>query len=324
MAADSPGEPGEVADPRARSRLATGDVVLDEESLEALGGCIDGGGEAGRPGADDRDVVCVGAELRRASRGLDQIGVRRIDEDAPVVPDSGRHAAAGHAGLVEEFDASGRVGGVELVRHREPRQEIPDLVGAPAVLGRDDAEEVEAGVGRRSRPARQSLADRGVEPVVGDPRLDEVVVDLPQRHGGDDRVGARVVAGDEQDTLGGGVQLVRSGEEVDARHLGHPVIRDQDGDGRRVGDERLELLERRRRAEGACDLRVGAEAAAEIALECVEHGGIRRDEKDDRLPFTAWCCCLTCPGAPHEAAACRRRAHEQRCLLDRWNRLVAA
>ena len=163
MAADPPGEARDVANARACARLAAGDMALDDERLESLRRRVDRRREPCRPRADDRHVVDLGAGARLAANRLDQVDIGRTDQDAAIVANRNGNLAAGLPDLVEQRGSLVRVGCVERVRHREPGEEVADLVGAPAVLRRNQPEEGESlAVG--AGPAREELGHRGVEP----------------------------------------------------------------------------------------------------------------------------------------------------------------
>src|SRR5918911_4917123 len=57
LAADALGKPEVVLDARTGAGLATGCLALDDDGAQSFGGGVDGGGEPGRPGAQDRHVV---------------------------------------------------------------------------------------------------------------------------------------------------------------------------------------------------------------------------------------------------------------------------
>ena len=67
-AADARREAEVVLDPPRRARLAAEGGALDDQRLEALGGAVDGGAEAGRPGADDEQVDLLARQAARARR----------------------------------------------------------------------------------------------------------------------------------------------------------------------------------------------------------------------------------------------------------------
>ena len=58
-----------VLDPRRRPGLSAGRLALDDDRAQPFGRAVDRRGEAGRPAADDRDVVLVGARRWSAGRG---------------------------------------------------------------------------------------------------------------------------------------------------------------------------------------------------------------------------------------------------------------
>ncbi len=176
MAADPPGEAGHVADARARARLAARDLALEHDRVEPLRRRVDRRREAGRPGADDRDVVDVGAEPDAAADGLDDVAVGRVEQQPPVVPDDGRQARAGLPDLAQQRAALLGVGRVEGERRVEAREQVADRVGPRAVLGRRDPEQREparagsapSSPGTRSR--RDTARGRGTTASRGDSR----------------------------------------------------------------------------------------------------------------------------------------------------------
>ena len=219
-----------------------------DDRVEALRGGVHGRREPGGPGADDRDVVDVGAEPRAAADGLDQVAVGRVDQHATVVAHDGRQPRTRPARLARAArrppsESVGWNANGMLKRVRRSRISWARALFSGAAI-RNSVKPRRLG----ARPAREKLAHGRIQPVIGEPRLDEVVVDLAERHRGHDRVRRRVVALDEQDPLRQRVQRVRAGEEVDARHLRHPLVGDQQGDGLAVVGERLELARGRPRA----------------------------------------------------------------------------
>ena len=167
VAADPPGEARDVAEPRARARLAAGDLALEHDRVEPLGGRVDRGREPGRAGADDRDVVGLrrpaACRRRRPRRGRRRTGrpargrrgERRSGSREPSPP-----------GLVQQRGARVGVGRVAGERRVEARQQVADLVAATAVLGRRDPEHREP-VGLEPGPAREELADARYSPWSG-------------------------------------------------------------------------------------------------------------------------------------------------------------
>ena len=62
--------------------------ALDDERPQALRGGIDGGGEAGRTGADDDQVEVIGvAESRVDAKGIGELGEGGIDQHALATRD---------------------------------------------------------------------------------------------------------------------------------------------------------------------------------------------------------------------------------------------
>ncbi len=183
--------------------------------------------------------------------------------------------------LAEQRGALLGVRRVEHERRVEPGQEVADLVGAGAVLERRDPEHREP-LWLGARPAREELAHRRVQAVVGEPRLHEVVVDLAEHHRGHDRVRRRVVALDEQDPLGGRMQPVGARQELDAGRPGQLLVGDHERHPLVLRRQRLELGDARLRAGGGDDAGVVAETAAQVGLERPQDGSVGRCDEDDR------------------------------------------
>jgi len=76
------------------------------------------------------------------------------------------------------------------------------------------------------------------------------------------------------------MQLVSAGEELDARHLRHPLVGDQEGNWLRAIRQCRQLSKPGRGPVCADDASVVPEAAAEIGLERFENRGLGRDEED--------------------------------------------
>jgi hypothetical protein len=197
------------------------------------------------------------------------------------VADDDRQTVAGPSDLTQQLDALRRVGRVKRERHVEARQQIAKLIRPLAVLVGDDPKQrevVRPGVG----PAREELAHSRIQPALGEPRLDEVVIDLTERHRRNDRVSRRVVALDEQDPLGHRVQGVSAREELHPGHLRHLLVRDQQRNRLDPVRERRELCKPRRGAVDTDDPRVVPEASIEIRAKRLQHRRIGGDEEDDR------------------------------------------
>ena len=91
--ADAVREAGIVPDHRAAARLAAGDGLLEHDRLQALGGGVDGGGQARRSRPDDDDVAFVYVVVGAAADGLDDLRGRRLDHRVVVVPDHDREVS---------------------------------------------------------------------------------------------------------------------------------------------------------------------------------------------------------------------------------------
>ena len=91
-----------VLDPRALPGLAARRGALDQHGAQALGGAVDGGGEAGRSAADDHEVVEVELGLRGQAEPARQLERRRRLQHAAVAQEHRREPVGGDAGDVEQ------------------------------------------------------------------------------------------------------------------------------------------------------------------------------------------------------------------------------
>ena len=219
-----------VLDPRALAGLAAGRLALDQRRPQPFRRAVDRGRKPGRPAADDDEVVEL--ELRPPPHAgpLGEVGHARAVQHAAVGEQDERQrrvAVGGREqppGLVVALDVE------PAVRHLVAGQEVAGVVrlARPAVADHLDA----VGVGGRIRPPgiEQVVHDR-VELLVGRiPRLQQVVV---ERHAVDrvDR-GLRVGVGGQEHPLGLGREPHRLLQELDARHLGHALVGQEQRDRR--------------------------------------------------------------------------------------------
>ena len=283
MTSDAPREAGHVADARARARLATGDLPLEHDRLEALRRCIDGRREAGGPGADDRDVVDVHAEARSAADRFDHVGVGRIDEARGRRAGRRRYAASrccptsrSSAAPSAESPCSRRE------RRVEAGQEVTDLMGALAVLGGRDPEHREPlrlGVAPSSRETR-SRPDRGpargTRASRGGSRSGRA---SSRARSGSPPCSPARRAGSASRTDGGRARSARNSMPVCLRH---PLVGDQQSDRLVARSEVAQLLEPGGGPVRGDDPGVVPEALVEVALERGQDGGVGGDEEDDR------------------------------------------
>ncbi len=142
-----------VLDAGAGAGLPAGSFRLDDNGAEAFTGAIDGGGEAGRTGADDDDVVEILGGLnaeadagRRASRDRGRQGQRRRRRGR-------REVSAGSSLTVLEERERFRAGGdIEpAVRNVVAREEVAQAVIVERPAMADDAQAFERRAG--SQPA---------------------------------------------------------------------------------------------------------------------------------------------------------------------------
>ena len=103
VAGDAVGKPGIVLDARAGTGLAAGRVELDDDGVETLGRGVDRGGEAGRPGADDHDVVQIFVGAGVQTDALGQLCAREVVGGCVVV--AGRPLADRAVGIHEDGQA---------------------------------------------------------------------------------------------------------------------------------------------------------------------------------------------------------------------------
>jgi hypothetical protein len=90
----------------------------------------------------------------------------------------------------------------------------------------DVSKQLEAGL-LVGGPFGEEPADFAVQVLLERPGLGEVVVGLAERHGAHDRAACRVVPLHQQHPLGQRVHLTGPGEEVDAGHLAHAMVDDE-------------------------------------------------------------------------------------------------
>jgi hypothetical protein len=266
---------------RARARLAARRVALHDQRPQALGGAVDRGGEAGRAGADDHEVVEGGS--RRASAG-------RCARRPPVAwagpgrcrrrgrPPGGRRRTPGQR---EQALRLGVAFDVEpAVRDQVAHEELLDLVGRRRAAPADDAQAHERRPERRL-PVVEQVVEDGVEPLLRRvPGLQEVGVEQRLVDGADRRLGVGVRR--QQHALRGGEQGDRLGQELQPRHARHPLVDQEEGHllvAEPRTPQRGERLGTGRRAEDAVPLAVGA---PQIARHGAQDGGVVVQRHDQR------------------------------------------
>ena len=161
------------------------------------------------------------------------------------------------------------------MRDAVPRQELAELVRPGRRVARYHLDQLEAGA-ERSRPLGQELADERIQVDLGRaPGLVEVVVDLAEGAGlEDDGRGASIAPGDEQRSLGGGVDPVGPPQKLAPVHPGHPLIGHDQRDFLRGGLHPGQRVEARPSGEVRDDLVVPPEAPGERVEERAQGHGI--------------------------------------------------
>ena len=93
--AADPGREAEIVlDPRRRAGLAAERAAIEHDRREAFGGRIDRGGKAGRPGADDRDVVeVIGIDRPDHADAAGKLELARIAQQLPARAEHDRQLA---------------------------------------------------------------------------------------------------------------------------------------------------------------------------------------------------------------------------------------
>jgi hypothetical protein len=135
--------------------------------------------------------------------------------------------------------------------------------------------------GVRLLPVGEQVVEHREEPLVGrGPGLHQVVVETDLVDRRDGRVGVRV--GGEQHELRVGRRLARPLEELDAGHLRHAVV-GQDERHRLIPQgELVEDAERFGTGVGPHDLVVGGVPAAQVARDRLRHRRVVVNGQDDR------------------------------------------
>ena len=137
-AADALREAEEVLDQRGVRRLSARDVAVEDDGRQAVGGGVHGRRQTRGAGADDRQVVVV---ARRSGRDRPCGGKTRgggAGVNGVTVDHHGQLGLTG-AGPRQQLVGLGRAGLVELVRLRDPREEVAQPVVRGLQPAPDDA-----------------------------------------------------------------------------------------------------------------------------------------------------------------------------------------
>jgi hypothetical protein len=230
VAADATLEAQVVADQRAGPGLTSRDVGLEDHRLQALRRGVHRCGQARRPGPDDDDVAAGRAGPGLHAEHRDHLGVGGVLEDPTgEMGDDGQPGPIA-TGLLQEPAALLALGVVEPVRDRRACQLVADVVRPRRPLPADDPQ------GHHLRlpglvPRGEEVTDGGIKDLLErGPRDVEVVVHLPQGHGGDHRVqGGPVAAVHQEHPLQRRVLRMSAGEELQCRRPGHALVDEEQG-----------------------------------------------------------------------------------------------
>jgi hypothetical protein len=195
-------EPEIVLDSGGGAGLASGRLALDHDRPQPLGGAVDRGGQAGRPGADDHDVVLGGGRLRREPEQLGHTAQLGPDDGLAVDDADGRAVHLGRQRAAPLLRCVGRIQRDPPEADLVPVEEAPQ-VGAGRIESVADHER-----SRRRRLGGDPLQSPGTrDPVRGEPpdlfgdvglegRDRVVVVRLDSQHAG--RLGRAEADGEER------------------------------------------------------------------------------------------------------------------------------
>jgi len=126
-AADPLGEAEKVLDPRRVRGLAPGYIPVADERRQAVGGRVDGGSEARRPGADDDEIVMGLLRRMPAVPGHHDLLDGRTGQRSLDVDEDGQ-GRIDQPETLEQGVGLGRPRLVPFVRLCRPRQEVANAV----------------------------------------------------------------------------------------------------------------------------------------------------------------------------------------------------
>ncbi len=274
------GEAEVVLDSRTLAGLAAGGGALDENGLESLGRAVHRGRQARRAAADHDEVVeILGRRRRQAQRGR-QLGVGGIDERRALLGDDHRQRQAVLACRLQQSLTVGLVSAKPRVVQLISREKFPHLrrPGVPRMaddLGVGD-DPVAGGL-----PGVEQRVDHRVQLLLGwVPRLEEIVIEVDDVDGLDRGVSVGVCG--QQYPAGERVDVHRLFEELDAAHLGHPVVGDVHRHGVAAELQFVQRFQSVRPGFGADDAVVLAVVAAQVAGHCAGDGRVVVDGENHR------------------------------------------
>ena len=235
------GEPGRepkvVLDARAHPGLPAERLSLDDDRSQPFRSAVDGGRESGGAGTDDDEVVVRELLVRLEADPLRDLGRIRVDEGLGVRDEHDRKPVRGERCLRKHLPGTGVLHVEPAVRDLVVRQQVAHALR----VGRQPVADHAHGIAVRIREVRgvrcggmpvfEQVVEHRVQPLLGGmPGLHEVVVEPDVVDGAHRDLGVGVCR--EEDPLR--VRRLGSdvGEQLDARHLGHALIRH---DERRAG-----------------------------------------------------------------------------------------
>ena len=219
-----------------------GGLALDHDRAQPFRRAVDRGGEAGRAAAHHHEVVKGRLGRPGAAAAIRELADGRTHEPPAVGQDDQRQRVAV---VGERQDVLRLLVALHVepsIGHMVAREEIADLEAAlgPAVIDHGDAFEGRAVAGL---PVLQQVIERRIEQLLRRlPGLHQVIVELHlvDRADGDVAVGI----GGQQHALRRREQRRRLGQELDAGHLRHALVGEEEGERLVAQLERADDLQR--------------------------------------------------------------------------------
>src|SRR5215469_17133738 len=143
MTADTVREARIVPDHGAAPGLTARHGFLEDDRLQPLRCRIDRGSEPGWSRADDNDVAHVDIARRAPTHGRNNVGSRGLHDRLLVMADHHWQVRVIETLASELLTALLAVCRVEMEWHVEPREQLPELVGAGILKPSDDVEQLE-------------------------------------------------------------------------------------------------------------------------------------------------------------------------------------
>ncbi len=270
-AAEARREPEVVLDARALPGLPAGGMPFDQQRAQPFRGAVHRRRKAGRPAAQDHQVV----ERQRGGGAQPHppgdVTLRRTRQHLAVLEGHHRQFIAGDARRRQDPAGLG-IGGVQpAVGHPVAGHEVAQRVRLRRV---PVPHQTQAGVGGTRRalglPVVEQVVQHRVQPLLGRaPGLHQVVVqaqlvDRPDGHLG---VGVRR----QQHALRTGRKRQRPREEVDTAHARHPLVGQEQRHRIAAAHQALHQHKRGRARVGQQDAVTCAVAVAQVALDRPAH-----------------------------------------------------